>query len=63
MSPLRHHCESGVGLRLHTGAAAIEERAAALLWSMVDVDVYCGHVSALADLLLSGGKRRAHERA
>jgi hypothetical protein len=30
---------------------------------MVDVDVYCRHVSALADLLLDGGKRRAHERA
>jgi len=30
---------------------------------MVDVDVYCSHVSALADLLLDGGKRRAHERA
>src|SRR6476620_11350932 len=30
---------------------------------MVVVDVYCWHVSALAELLLDGGKRRAHERA
>jgi hypothetical protein len=36
------------------GAAAIEEGAAALLSSMVDV---CSHVSALADLLQDGGKR------